>query len=36
MKYILAITFGIFLGLSVAAIQGYTDVIKSEITRNFS
>jgi hypothetical protein len=36
MKYILAIAFGAFLGLSLAAVQGYTDVIKSEITRNFS
>ena len=31
MKYILAIAFGAFLGLSFAAIQGYSDAINSEI-----
>lgn len=36
MKNILAITFGAFLGLSFAAVQGYTDVVKSEIESTLS
>jgi hypothetical protein len=36
MKYILAIAFGTFLGLSFAAVQGYTDVVKAEISSKLS
>ena len=36
MKYIFAIAFGAFLGLSFAVAQGYTDVMKTEISSKLS